>query len=181
MLDNDTFELLFIPIQDKLKSLNVIEIDAEQIHLTWVRDNMHQHDIFYHDPYVIIDEDEFFLPTPMKPTPIDASLLQPVDEQSPLHILNALNDDCLAAIFEQSAFTLYDFEELTFVCKRFNWILTKVMRSPRHRYASSFFQMQRRQSLWRIEKFLRKYGESITYADLTEFNSSTVVLGMIAK
>lgn len=77
---------------------------------------------------------------------------------------------------------LRDMQEIAVVCKRFNWITTNLMKSPRHRYANQYLRrkLEQCQPLWRTENFLREYGASVTFAVLADHKRS-VVLGMIAK
>lgn len=182
--DGSTYDLIFTQTQTDFRSVASIRIGADEIPTNWLRSDTNGGNLFSYDSPEIIPNDSLIPRAlrPCAPTPIAETLCQPLDQESPKHILNALNDDCLEYIFKHNSLTLNDAEALVSVCRRFEWIQKSRMRAPRHRFANEYLHMARLQPLWCIEKFLSEYGVSVTYADLnSKFNSPDVVLGMLAK
>lgn len=93
---------------DQLKSQSEIEIEANQYPLQWLHDKS----------FCMEAIDESIIPK---------TLLMAPDEESPEHILNALNDDCLRAIFESGYLDIDDLCSVGSVCARFNEIANPVL------------------------------------------------------
>lgn len=120
---------------DQLKSQSEIEIVANQYPIEWLNDKS----------FCMEAVDESRIPK---------SLLIPPDHQSPQHILNALNDDCLRTIFELGNFKIDDFCSIGSVCIRFNDIVKPVLalkfKDDDHKRWHGYPKQ-----LWKIEEYYR--------------------------
>ncbi|XP_031637709.1 uncharacterized protein LOC116350112 [Contarinia nasturtii] len=96
----------------------------------------------------------------------DDPLLQPPDQDSPKHILNVLNDDCLFAFFERLHFsTLISVAK---VCIRFNGIAKKAF-SSKYKFGKINIldlEWNRQPTLSQVKRFLNEFGSSITSLSL---------------
>lgn len=187
----------------ELKSLQSIQIDGHEIAIHWFGDTTSLEHIFadVSPAFVIefVDDDNGELLEPpeykvpqasLGQNPADKentssiaeTLLVPVDEQSPNHILNSLNDDCIAAIFEQDQISFTDLQELAVVCKHFKLIAQTAMQLRRRRYADHYLELTSTKPLWQVEKFLMEFGASVKCVNLKSFDiSPKVVLGMVLE
>lgn len=95
------------------------------------------------------------------PLRIVKELLKPPDQDSPMNILNALNDDCLCEIFKKLHFSTLT--SVAMVCTRFNRIAKEAFSSKYHSEWINIFDLDwNRQPRWsQIEDFLSEFGSEI--------------------
>lgn len=98
----------------------------------------------------------------------DDQLLNPPDQDSPKHILNVLNDDCLFAIFEKLHFSTLI--TVANVCTRFNGIAKDTF-SRKYKFRKINIldlEWNRQPTLSQVNRFLNEFGSSITSLSLFE-------------
>lgn len=96
----------------------------------------------------------------------DDQLLHPPDQDSPKHILNVLNDDCLSAIFEKLHFSTLI--AVANVCIRFNGIAKNAFSSKYKFRKINILDLEwnRQPTLSQVNRFLNEFGSSITSLSL---------------
>lgn len=94
---------------DELKCESELEVDGSRCSIEWM-------------------QDKIFCMEAMCGGSVPESLLTPPEQESPQHILNALNDDCLRSIFESNNMEWEDLCSIGSVCSRFNEIVRPVYR-----------------------------------------------------
>lgn len=111
---------------------------------------------------------------------IAESLKSPPDQQSPQHILNALNDDCLRTIFESNNLTIDDLCSLGSVCSHFNTIASQVF-ARKYKDERRSRESLESDSLWKIEEYFRIASiMSIEHSDFSYVNAAPIT-GFIVK
>lgn len=105
-------------------------------------------------------------------------LFNPPDQDSPLNILNALNDHCLFKIFEENALEMSDLGAIGRVCKRFYRIAQRIY-SRKYRNATN--DDRRFGMLCRFYDHFYCFGSTITSLNLTRLHHQPAVLGMLAE
>lgn len=103
----------------------------------------------------------------------------PPHQESPNHILNTLNDDCLLELFESPVFSLWDLVTIANVCTRFHGVAKKAFRTK----SIDDKEIFRAIDLWRMEEFFCAFGELITSIDLSENESTNadIMLWLLLK
>lgn len=95
------------------------------------------------------------------------------DHQSPQHILNALNDDCLLEIFLQ--LDKIDQWTVTQVCQRFQDVAMRM--KPKHIQITN----DNCTPLWKWEKYFRMFGASIETARVSTDHCPDIVMTFLTK
>lgn len=95
------------------------------------------------------------------------------DQQSPEHILNALNDDCIREVFLK--LDKSDLCKVAYVCKRFQDVLLSAL--PKHVEITN----ENSTPLWQLDSFVRKFGASIKTASITTDQCPDIVIALIAE
>lgn len=106
------------------------------------------------------------------------TLLNPPDQDSPLNILNALNDDCLFQIFEANALEMSDLAAIGSVCERFNRIIKRIYQ---RKYSTTTNDDRRFGMLFQYYDHFHCFGSTITALNLTRLHHQPVALGMVAE
>lgn len=107
-------------------------------------------------------------------------LLYPSSEESPAHILNCLNDDCLYAILKSTH--LLDLCAVASVCTRFHDAASLVFRSryPKGRFDLRQLRYNGHVTLDQMDDCLRIFGANIKSIEVTFELHEDLILGMIA-
>lgn len=109
------------------------------------------------------------------------TLPNPPDQDSPLHILNALNDDCLFQIFESDELGLTDLGAIGSVCKRFNRITNRIFQ---RKYNSTTGDNCDLYMLCHLYDHFHCFASTITSIDLSgldHLDRQPVAFGMIVE
>lgn len=114
---------------------------------------------------------------------ITEMLREPCDEASDKHMLSMLNDHILLSIFAPTNLDFHDMLALSYTSKRFRFIAQRVMKSHYERDSNEHFAgIVEQKTLWRIDHYLKVFGESITSVDVdNEWQNGQIVLGLIKK
>lgn len=108
------------------------------------------------------------------------SLESPPNQQSPQHILNALSDDSLRAIFKSAALDLWDLVAIGSVSQRFNAIARDAFASKFDANSGKVFDSI---ELWRVEECLKTFGALMTTANVLEIDdqANEIVLRLLLE
>lgn len=148
---------------DALKQLLQLGIDGNELRIRWVGDVKHSYD----DPSF----DLTLQPQGIVP-----------DAQSPDNILNALNDDCLRAIFEHGGLDLFELSSFAGTCKRLRHIgRDEFQRRYAKDLGSCASDTNTPMSIWQWEDFLRTFDDTIETIDLQFHSNNSIVLHLIAN
>lgn len=109
----------------------------------------------------------------------DERLANIPDQRSPSHILNRLNDDCLAAIFNCESLDGMDLSVLAGTCKRFDEPAKKVGKLKLKNAEASNGGIDWSQPFWRIIEYIRVFGELITNFYVDE--GASIFAGLIDR
>lgn len=120
----------------------------------------------------------------LEPTNIVDLLLQTPEQNSPMHILNKLNDDCIEHIFRKLHFSTLNV--VARVCIRFNQIAKNVfeLKYQSQRINILDLEWNREPTLVKIENFLSEFGATISslsfaYTSVYEYESDRLYCGII--
>lgn len=122
----------------------------------------------------------------LEPTDIVDLLLQTPEQNSPMHILNKLNDDCIEHIFRKLHFSTLNV--VARVCIRFNQIAKNVFKLKYQSQRINILDLEwnREPTLVKIENFLSEFGATIsslsfayTYESVYEYESDRLYCGII--
>lgn len=112
-------------------------------------------------------------------------LLEPPAQDSPMNILNALNDDCLRTIFEAKMFDVYNLAVIASVCTRFNRIVTQNHAIMNKNLGKHLKGVQSDETtdvlLWRSDELFRNFGAAFTQLNLRRLPNQSILLGMVTK
>lgn len=122
---------------DELKHLDSVEYEEYRFAISWLSDEV-----------LDIDRD---LPE------IPSILLEPPDQDSPMQILNKLNDFCLLTIFESAVLNIVDLAAISSTCIRFRNLAANVTRRKYNRI--DCFNRELSGPLWRFEQVFEVCGE----------------------
>lgn len=101
------------------------------------------------------------------------SLAAPAQD-SPSHILNSLNDDCLRELFESPVLGMLDLWSIANVCRRFHPIATKVFETKYKNFEN--FPTEIIYSNWPFAEFLQTFGAFIEGFGPVRLNDEECVL-----
>lgn len=161
-----TFELVDTQRTHHLKAMHTFRCAGYDIPVYWRRP---------YDAAATIDR-------PLAPPPQPTEQRPKVPQrQSPMHILNALNDDCLLESFKYVT-AIKDFCAIAQTCVRFNDVIRRSFRSRCHKYTLVFRSAE--MPLRVCEQFLRNFGEfigAVRVLDTTLVSAyEDIVIGLIA-
>lgn len=98
------------------------------------------------------------------PGDVSDSLKNPSDQHSSTNIMNALNDDCLRAIFEQDELAVSDLVALNNVCRRFKSFAKDTFKRKHHTSLTNI--MLTDAPIWQWEQFLRTFSSTLQSIDV---------------
>lgn len=117
---------------------------------------------------------------PKKPV-IPSTLSKAPLTNSPQHILNVLNDECLEQIFSENYLNQSDLCAVAAVCQRFYNVAMQVfvVEKSAPEYLANSEELLT--PLWQIDEHFRVFGNLMEWIDTKNFTHQSICLGLITK
>lgn len=146
---------------DELISKGYLEIEDKRFHVTSFDEYMRR-----------FKEGSMMSALNIRPMEVTVLHPQPPEQDSPNHILNVLNDDCLIAIFKKLHFSTLS--TVVNVCVRFNCVAKITFSSKYRTKPINILELDwyRRPTLLQIENFLCEFGLLISAVSTTKEKQS---------